>query len=108
MNVLLCEDPSSSLHAPLVHCYDRHKGTENALGLVISTRMWAALKVIAHIILEECLMKESGNTSSSILRLPLDPSTVCFVFLTVLLTFHKTVVKYPTQCSGTRKSLSSL
>ena len=38
VNVLLCEDPSSILHAPLTHCYDRHKRTEIAYFLTHSNK----------------------------------------------------------------------
>jgi hypothetical protein len=100
VNVLLCEDPSSSLHAPLVHCYDRYKGTEIALVLLISTRMWAALKVVAHVILGECFMKKIGSVNLSVLRLPLGPSSVCLVLFSILFMFHEMVVKYPTQCNN--------
>jgi hypothetical protein len=58
VNVLLCEAPSSILHAPLVHCYHRYKGTEIVLVLLISAKMWAPLKVVAQVLLEECFMKK--------------------------------------------------
>lgn len=58
VNVLLREASSSILHAPLIHCYHRYKGTEIVLILLISARTWAPLKVVAHVFLEECFMKK--------------------------------------------------
>jgi hypothetical protein len=39
----MCEALSSILHAALVHCYHRYKGTEIAIVLLISARMWSPL-----------------------------------------------------------------